>query len=146
MVEYTEVFLELSWRWLNIPLIKEMTMTPDFSRAQQADFFSRIGPSHGNYVFGIAQNKKNIGACGVKNISGGSGELWLYIGEKEYWGLGLGRVIITKLEEIARLAGLSRLYLKVSSKNESAINLYLRAGYLIKSEACAGLINMEKML
>ena len=35
LVEYTEEFLELSWLWLSDPEIKELTMTPDFTKKEQ---------------------------------------------------------------------------------------------------------------
>lgn len=124
LVPYDESFLELSWRWLNDYEVQEMTMTPQFSRQEQVEFYKSL-PSRQNYViFGIILGDEKIGACGIKNISGDKAEYWGYIGKKKYWGKGLGTKIVDLIISEAKNRNISKLYLKVSVNNSRAIKLY----------------------
>ncbi len=94
LVEYTEEFLELSWLWLSDPEIKELTMTPDFTKKEQLNFFKNIKSRSGYFIYGVSIDGVKVGACGLKNISANEGEYWGYIGDKKYWGYGHGKEII----------------------------------------------------
>lgn len=124
LVPYDESFLELSWRWLKDYEIQEMTMTPQISRQEQVEFYKSL-PSRQNYIiFGIMFGDEKIGACGLKNINGDTAEYWGYIGEKKYWGKGLGAKIVDLIISEAKRRNISKLYLKVSVNNSRAIKLY----------------------
>ena len=69
LVEYTEEFLELSWLWLSDPEIKELTMTPDFTKKEQLNFFKNIKSRSGYFIYGVSIDGVKVGACGLKNIS-----------------------------------------------------------------------------
>ena len=91
LVPFTRDYLERSWTWLNDPEVKRLTMTPDFSRAEQAAFFDSL-PGRSDYrIWGVASEAgAPIGAAGIKHIDGTSGEVFLYIGEPACWGSGTG--------------------------------------------------------
>ena len=76
LVEYTEEFLELSWLWLSDPEIKELTMTPDFTKKEQLNFFKNIKSRSGYFIYGVSIDGVKVGACGLKNISANEGEYW----------------------------------------------------------------------
>ena len=42
LVDYNIIFLDKSWYWLNDPEIKALTMTPDFSKEDQASYFKSL--------------------------------------------------------------------------------------------------------
>ena len=48
---------------------------------------------------------------------------------KEYWGMGIGRVLMEASIDCARQAGYSQLELEVVADNERAASLYRRAGF-----------------
>jgi RimJ/RimL family protein N-acetyltransferase/dTDP-4-dehydrorhamnose 3,5-epimerase-like enzyme len=146
LVSYDLGFLDLSWIWLNDPEVRRLTMTPLFTRTQQIDFFKELGSRKDYIIFGVTLSERRIGACGLKCFQAGMAELWLYIGEKDLWGKGLGGCILLKLEEKARSIGLQGLFLKVSKENVAAQKLYLKNGFHILKESDDGTINlMEKV-
>ena len=49
---------------------------------------------------------------------------------KKYWGLGIGRVLLTSCIECAKTAGYSQLELEVAAENERAVSMYERAGFV----------------
>ena len=48
---------------------------------------------------------------------------------QEYWGLGIGRVLMESCIDCARRAGYAQLELEVVADNERALSLYRRAGF-----------------
>ncbi|MDM2876997.1 GNAT family N-acetyltransferase [Citrobacter sp. Cpo040] len=144
-VEYDESFLALSWLWLKDPEISALTMTPDFTKNEQLIFFRSLEKRRDYFIRGVTYKNEKIGAAGIKNINQDRGEYWGYIGEKKYWGQGLGREIMEKIVLEARLLGLKKLYLQVNSNNQRAINLYKKVGFEILS-IDDQLIKMERWL
>ena len=134
LVPYDRGFLDMSWIWLNDPEIRRLTMTPSFTKMQQVDFFNGLDDRDGYVIFGVSLNKKKIGACGLKSFRDGMAELWLYIGDKDFWGKGIGKNILLQLEEKAKEIGLMGLFLNVSKENISAQKLYLKSGFYFLDE------------
>jgi len=81
----------------------------------------------------IAGDKgEHIGNCGLFEINKRSrkAKLWIYIGDKKMWGMGLGRKALDLLvsygfEEL----GLNKIYLYVVEDNIRACKLYESAGF-----------------
>lgn len=145
LIPFDEFVLERSWNWLNDSELKHLTMTPDFTKEQQVELFNSLSTRKGYFIFGIAFEGQPVGACGLKNFVDDKAELWLYIGEKEYWGKGLGKRIMLLLENEARKLKLKKLYLKVIKDNKAAINLYEKFNYLLIEDK-GHYIVMEKTL
>ena len=134
IVKYTEEFLPLSWKWLNDSEMKNLTMTPDFSKEDQINFFNSLSSRKNYKIFGIEFDGIMIGACGLKNIENEKAEYWGYIGEKGYWGKGLGKEILANMIDLATKEKISSLYLKVEKNNYRAIKLYEKFGFVNKLE------------
>lgn len=49
--------------------------------------------------------------------------------KKKYWGLGIGRMLLTTLMEEAKQAGFEQIELEVISENERAVRLYESCGF-----------------
>ncbi|MDE6945101.1 MAG: GNAT family N-acetyltransferase [Lachnospiraceae bacterium] len=49
---------------------------------------------------------------------------------RKYWGLGIGKALLTSCIECAKRAGYSQLELKVVAENERAVSMYDRAGFV----------------
>ena len=134
-VEYSKTFLDLSWSWLNDPEIKELTMTKDFTKEDQIRFFDSLTNKKDYLVKGICFDNKPIGACGLKNIDHGKAEYWGYIGEKKYWGKGIGQIVLDEMVRTARELLLVKLYLKVDRNNQRAIRSYKKFGFIEESDS-----------
>ena len=131
-VEYSRDFLEKSHEWLNDKEIKELTMTPDFTVEQQELFFNSLSIRSNYFIKGIKYNDLLIGACGLKNITELDGEYWGYIGEKKFWGQGIGKEMLKFIIEVSNEKKLDSIYLRVSPKNERAKNLYIKYGFVVE--------------
>ena len=49
---------------------------------------------------------------------------------RKYWGLGIGKALLTSCIECAKTAGYNQLELKVVAENERAVSMYERAGFV----------------
>lgn len=146
LVPFDRVFLERSWDWLQDPEIKRLTLTPDFTREEQQRFFDSL-PSRSDYrIWGVLlAGGEPIGAAGLKNTAGGSAEYWGYIGEKHFWGRGLGGPMLAAVEAEARKLGLAELVLRVAADNVRAMRAYEKFGFQVAGEQ-AGILTMCKTL
>lgn len=143
--EFDRVFLTLSYKWLSDSTIKYLTQTPDITKENQEKWFASLPDKNDYYIRGIAVDNKPIGACGLKHITSEAGEYWGYIGEKDYWGKGIGGRMLAFIEEYAKSLGLKQIYLHVLHDNERAMRLYVKNGYEAVPEA-ANMIKMIKQL
>lgn len=132
LIDYNREILDKSWSWLNDPEIKLLIGTPIFTREGQDEWFKSL-PANKNYlVKGISFSDKTIGVAGLKNIdlNAGSAEYFGYIGEKEYWGKGLGGKILQEIIDLAReKLSLKLIYLNVVPANIRAIKAYDKFGF-----------------
>ena len=131
-VEYSRTFLEKSWEWLNDKEIKELAMTPDFTKEQQEQFFNSLADRTNYFIKGITCNSVPIGACGLKNITKKDAECWGYVGKREYWGQGVGEKFMKYLFEIAKEKKLESLYGRVSQSNERSINMVKKLSFSVE--------------
>lgn len=145
VVDYDEVFLNHSWVWLNDREIKTLTNTPDFTIEDQLRWYEGLIKKNDYLLWGIVADSKPIGVCGLKNITQDDCEYWGYIGEKGYWGLGIGKVMMSVVEEKATSLDLKSIWLKVLEDNKRAITLYEKTGYRVDKKEDS-LIYMRKEL
>lgn len=133
LVDYDLNFLENSWNWLNDPEVKALTLTPDFTKDEQYIFFKSISERKNYWIKGIVENDIPIGAMGLKNINTKEkiAEYWGFIGDKEFWGKGIGKFMISQAFLQAKKMNLDNLYLKVGSNNNRAKKLYLNLGFTL---------------
>jgi RimJ/RimL family protein N-acetyltransferase len=129
LVPYDETFLALSWEWLNDPETKRLTNTPDFSKESQLAWFQSLPGKEDYKVWGITCEGRRIGAAGLKKIKNGCAEYFVYIGDKDYWGKGLGGAVMCAVLDKAVELGLTHIYLNVIEENERAIRSYEKAGF-----------------
>ncbi len=104
------------------------------SRSDIEKWLSAINSSPKTVSFGICSKSDDqlIGYAGVSGIStlNRSGEYFILIGEKEYWGQGIGTEVTRVVTDYAiQTLGLHRVQLTASSRNEGAIKAYEKAGY-----------------
>ena len=145
LVDFSPEFLKLSWAWLNDEEIKKLTNTPSFTLEDQLDWYSSIGGMSDYLIWGIEVDSKKVGACGLKNITKVDCEYWMYIGEKDYWGKGIGAIIFLMITKKAKELKLKSIWLQICRSNIRAINLFTRMNFfneVIKD----GIIIMRKRI
>ena len=142
---FDETFLEQSWHWLCDPEIKRLTMSPDFNREEQLDWFARLPERTDYLIWGLACDGIPIGVLGLKHITPNEAEYWGYIGDRAYWNTGLGGEMLCFIFSQAKKMGLNELYLKVHRDNARAIRLYTRFGFKTVS-ADKEVVNMRLSL
>ena len=132
LIPYDQECLDLSWFWLNDAELRELTLTPKFTREDQKKFFASLLCRTDYRAWGVRlENSEIIGAAGLKNHRASVAEYWGYIGEKKYWGKGLGQLMVAAVESMAHKYGFTELDLKVGVDNERAISLYKKTGFVI---------------
>lgn len=143
LVPYSPLFLDLSWKWLNDPEIYQLTNTSAFSKMHQKNWFNSLVYKKNYKIWGINYDQIPIGACGLKNITVNDCEYWGYIGEKKYWGLGIGTTVLNLLLDYAKSQNKITVWLSVLNHNEKAMNLYSKRGFQVESVEKNNLIKMR---
>jgi RimJ/RimL family protein N-acetyltransferase len=93
-------------------------------------YFNKILSDDTQVVFAIYDGCRHIGNCGLKNLTGNNGELWIYIGYRGDRGKGYGKKACQQLLEIAfNVKGLHLIYLHVLESNVAAASMYKAMGF-----------------
>lgn len=82
-------------------------------------------------------SKEPIGVVGLKNFDyiSRNSELYIYIGEKKFWGKGIGSKVTSQVLQIAfENLNLHKVYLSVFSYNLRAIKMYEKIGFQVEGE------------
>jgi RimJ/RimL family protein N-acetyltransferase len=127
---FDQEFLELTWKWLNDPLIKKLTDTPSFSRIDQVKWYAGLTSRKDYFIWGLTLMNKKIGVFGIKNIHVKKGEYFGFIGDKELWGKGYGQQILDLAVKKATELNLNLIWLKVLKENTLAIRSYVKFGFV----------------
>jgi RimJ/RimL family protein N-acetyltransferase len=146
LVTFDKRFFEKSRSWLVDEEVNRMTDTGELpSEPNRLKWFESLPLKKDYFIWGVACEEEPIGACGLKNIQGSKAEYWGYIGEKSYWGKGLGSSMLKGVEQKAKDLNLDELYLTVLVENNRAIGLYRKNGYLEIGEADNRLIMAKRL-
>lgn len=131
-VPYNHTFCDLSWKWLNDPEIKRLTLTPDFSHEQQVAWFNTLHLRRDYEIWGIEYSDIPIGAVGMKHINfiKKDAEYFGYIGDKQFWSRGIGNLMMLFIKHEAFKKNLKSLYLHVANNNIRAIKLYVKHSFV----------------
>lgn len=145
LVGYDKTFFDRSKEWLLDEelnhLIHAGTIPSDEERLA---WFNSLSTRTDYLIWGVAYNGEPIGVSGLKRIADGKAEYWGYIGEKAYWGKGLGKELMKEVINKAIVLGLDTIWLRVRKYNPRAINLYKRIGFVIaKDESETYLMTMS---
>jgi RimJ/RimL family protein N-acetyltransferase len=122
-------YLDRSFHWFQNAELRRLTATPPVTRERQREFFDSLPERKDYHLWGVSLGGAPIGAAGLKNVRGTTGEYWGYIGEPAYWGKKLGPRLLLLVEDQARALGVNELYLDVRHDNERAQRLYRAAGW-----------------
>lgn len=135
--DYDERFLERSSEWLRDPELRFLTDTPVFTPETQRKWFEGLQDRSDYVVWGIQAGEEPIGAFGLKHMTAEEAEYWGYIGDRAFWGRGIGQWMLQQSADEARARGLSRLVLRVIPENVRARRAYERFGFESVSEGAS---------
>ena len=129
----------ISYKWRNDPDIWQNTgRKPDRHITEQIEneWIRKVLSEGNSSRFAIMADNAYIGNIQITNIlPGEEGEYHVFIGEKNYWGKGIGTLATWQLIRYAREGlNLKRLYLFVKPNNEAAVRVYKKCGFLKVSE------------
>ncbi|KXF83325.1 GNAT family N-acetyltransferase [Enterovibrio coralii] len=132
-VEDTEAFYLWS-RDREVTLYSLSSYAYPQSRSDIEKWLLAINSSAKNVSFGICskENDQLIGYAGISGIStlNRSGEYFILIGEKRFWGKGVGTSVTKIVTDYAiRTLGLHRVQLTARALNYGAVKAYENAGY-----------------
>lgn len=146
LVSYDRCYFEKSKLWLEDEEVNRLTDTGELpDEAARLRWFESL-PSKSDYlIWGVAIEGQSIGACGLKHIRDSKAEYWGYIGEKSYWGKGLGSSMLSCIEQKAIDLNIEELYLTVLVNNIRAVRLYRKNGF-IENGIADGYYSMTKRL
>ncbi len=128
-VKFDEIFLEKSWNWITTEPIKTLIDAGEINKEDQLNWYGELENRTDYFVEGIKYKSTPIGVWGLKKITSDNAEYYGYIGEPEFWGKGIGKIIIARAINKAKKVGIKTLYLHVLKFNQRAINLYKRFGF-----------------
>lgn len=139
--------LELSFNWLQDPQLKQLTESPEITTSAQMNWFRNLPFDDTYWIKAVYFNETSVGVVGLKKIDHltKQAEYFGYIGDKQFWGQGIGQWMLDKCIERAIELALELIYLQVIVENITAINLYVKKGFKIKQFA-TGRYRMEKIL
>jgi RimJ/RimL family protein N-acetyltransferase len=148
LVPFSREYLDRSWDWLRDPEIKAMTMAGDFTREDQERFFEGLPGREDYKIWGVESGDgAPIGVAGLKYIHASNAEFWCYIGERSYWGQGLGGRILEECEAEARKLGIDYLRMIALENNERSIRAYEKMGFaFVSRDDEAGTVTLDKSL
>jgi RimJ/RimL family protein N-acetyltransferase len=132
---FDEEVMKLSFDWLNDAEVKFLTKTPDLSREVQQNWFNSL-PNRNDYLVRCVKvDNIAIGVVGLKKIDYNTyeAEYFGYIGNKAYWGKGIGKWMLVEAIKLAEKKQLVKVYLNVITENYVAVNLYFKMGFKIIS-------------
>lgn len=141
MDKLSNVYL-IPFKWKHVRRTFEWVKDPDFQRSFMVrkeitweghqKYLRTILKDPNQRIYAIMQNNCHLGNCGLKNIllSEKEGELWIYIGDTVFRGMGIGREATRLLlcEGFEKL-DLEMIYIHVADFNTIAYRLYKKLGF-----------------
>lgn len=132
LVDFDYIYFCKSKEWLSDPEVMKLADAHDVTDEQRIIWFKSLSRRDDYYIKGVSLSGVPVGAVGIKHIDKDKamGEYWGYIGEKQYWGKGIGKEMMRKILELAHSSlKLKKIYLKVLNHNIRAISLYEKIGF-----------------
>ncbi|WP_216639010.1 GNAT family N-acetyltransferase [Flammeovirga sp. SJP92] len=123
------------YQWLNDPEVirYSLSLFQKLNTEEEIDFwFKGVLRDTKTLSLGIYTDGKFVGYAGISNLSSvnKSGEYYIFIGDKSYWGKGVGTEVTKQIIQIAfEEKNLERLMLTVSVPNKGGVLAYQKAGF-----------------
>ncbi len=135
IVPFTGDYVKSTFQWIKTPEFQHMfLMRGEPTVETHIAYFKRALKDPMQKVYAILLEGWHIGNCGIKNIklTEKEGELWIYIGDPELRGMGIGKYATNLLIRNGfELLGLKMIYVHVAEFNKAAIMIYEQLGFVM---------------
>ena len=125
--------LQKTFDWISDPSLRnDFLMNREITWDDHVAYFDKVFIDPTQAIFAILCNGEHVGNCGFKelNLLKNIGELWIYLGDTNIRGKGVGtKAIQLLLEKGVEIFGLNSVVLHVSEKNLVARLLYEKLGF-----------------
>lgn len=124
--------------WLNDPSVNQYLETRSINLEELKRYIQEKDESDCAILFGIfwKADARHIGNVKLEPVDFAEGvaTMGILIGDKEYWGKGVGTEVTNLITDYAfNVLGLTEVHLGVMSTNVAAIRVYEKCGYVIES-------------
>ena len=124
----TKDHMNKTYEWISdSEFRKKFMIRGETSWKTHVDYFENLIKDETQFAYAIILDELHVGNCGFKYIDNlnQSAEIWLYIGNVEVRGLGLGgSALDLLLHNGINHLDLKEFFVHVAENNQSAINLY----------------------
>ena len=145
------------WKWLNDPSVTQYMAKGNRinTKKRQLDFFKKVSGSGKDCVLAICDIKTNshIGTVGIHSIdwTKGIGQFGIIIGEKEFWGKGIGtEAWFLAINYGFTYLNLKRINTKIFVKNLASLKIAKKVGFieriLLKDDVLKNGISYDRKL
>jgi len=140
---------EISWKWRNDPEVWKLTGRKWFGvvdEKTEKDWIREVikRENESRFAICVGVDEQYIGNVQLTNIENGEAEFHIFIGEKSFWGKGIGNKATKLIVDYGfNQMGLSKIYLFVKEENIPAIRAYNNCGFKISSRNVEGTLKME---
>ncbi|MDM8159172.1 GNAT family protein [Labilibaculum sp. K2S] len=130
--------LSLFYKWIRDEeaIIYSLSVFQAMKTDQQIeDWYAQSIKDNRNSNHGIYADGVFVGYAGISGISNinKSGEYFIFIGDKNYWGKGIGTQVTQMIVKMGfEELGLNRIMLSVSVPNVGGVKAYERAGFVLE--------------
>jgi RimJ/RimL family protein N-acetyltransferase len=129
-----------SYKWRNNPEIWKLTGSrPDVVVTEEIEeqWLEGVLAQMDSIRFAICitGTGEYIGNVQLTGIADSQAEFHIFIGETKHWGKGIAKQATMLMLEEGFRYGLNEIYLYVHKDNVSAINVYLKCGFLIEDDS-----------
>lgn len=121
--------------WINETTINTM-LDLSFEKIDESacrEWFRKLGSSDDRIVFAICYQDVHVGNCGFYDYDQRrrKAKLWLYVGDDEMRGKGVGKQVMIKLLDYGfKKMDLNKVYLYCLEENHAAKHLYEKLGFV----------------
>lgn len=138
--ELQEKDAEISWKWRNDPEVWKLTgrkWNNYVTHEIEKEWIRKVKDENDSIRFAICVDEENeyVGNVQLTNIEGGTAVFHIFIGNKNFWGKGIGKEDTKLLIEHAKsLKELKKISLLVKVDNKAAFKIYENIGFIVQKE------------
>ena len=132
-VTFDRKFLDLSYEWLHEPAIMHVLDVSPFSRAEQFSWWRSLDRRDDYKIWGIEADGERVGAFGVKSLTRTDGEMFIYLGDWQARGRGVGSWGVEFVANFMRKTARKNLFATVMVGNTPAVRLFEKSGFSLQS-------------
>lgn len=130
---FAEEHIKKTFEWVSDEELQKLFLiTPPIIWETHQKHLKKIMGSEDQVIFTMDYNGAHIGNCGFKylDFENKECELWLYIGEKSFWGKGIGSKVMELLIDYAfNVLEMNTIIVHASEYNLAVLNLNKKYGF-----------------